>query len=587
MFGLSTILAISASGSSAMNRASGSSTSGGSSSSDASGKPPDQPDLCGGSTGMIMMLLMFFILYMMLNPDLRTSIAIALDGVFSPIFGFDYKYPILTMLAASIFMVFCSTTIRHLMTDWVGIARAQKFMNSYQKEKMDAMTSGNTVKLKKLEELTPEISKNNMTLMVSNLKPMAFTMIFFIIVFPWLWAVYFEELADLGNDFVSLPGIDKWTLSGSINICPGGFNTWILIYIVLSFPVSFLLQNALKYISFTQRIKKTEVKEEKKIQTELQNLEVNIEKLDSRGIQTQKARELLSQSSSNIENKHYGRAMEIITEANEHLENKTRTYERIIGLINQAESMILNAEKKEIRVSEAEKSLENARKALNRNDDTQAIYYAKQSQRQIKESREKHREAEETLSNIKALMYDVRELDTKEVDRTFEKALDAMKEKEYANVITYSKEAKIKAEEISKLNDDAKASIEKLEKLLQNIKHLNLEIADAADLYQQAMDELKHHRYERAQELAEQCNELITQERDNFQNAQESVSFAKLVISNAISFGASIPDAERYAADAESALNIKNYRRAIELANKAKDIAETAKRQQQRLAKRK
>jgi uncharacterized membrane protein (DUF106 family) len=549
-------------------------------------KPADQPELCGGTTGFVMMMMMFLVLFLMINPELRTTIALALDGVFSPIFAFDYQFPVLTLVLTSIFMVFCSTTIRHFMTDWVGIARAQKFMSAYQKEKMNAMTSGNTVKLKKLEELAPQISQYNMTLMASNLKPLAFTMIFFIIVFPWLWAVYFAELQELGYDFISLPGIDKWALNQELNFCPGGFNSWILVYIVLSFPVSFLLQNGLKYISFSYKIKQTEVDQERKIKEQIRDLEQKISDIKFKGVETQRAKQLLSQSQQALEDKRYSHVSELLTEADEHLDKKSQTYDRVNSLIDEAEKMIENANKKGIRIIEAQKSLESSKTALKRNDDTDAIYYAKQSQRQIKEARIKHKEAEETISQLKALMYDLRELKTIDADKSFDKAQNAMNNKDYANVIKYSKETKQKAEEISNLHKEAIDSVNSAKKSIENVKHLDLDIPGAQQLFTKANDELKYDRYESAKEFADQCRDLVKIEQEKYQNAQESVSFAKLVISNAISFGASIPEAESLAADAEQALSLKQYDRAIELANRAKDLAETAKKQQQRLAKR-
>ena len=553
-------------------------------SSDTKGVTPEQPELCGGTTGFLMMMVMFFILFMMINPGLRESIAISLDVVFSPMFAFDYQYPVLTLIFASLFMVFWSTLIRHFMTDWIGIARAQKFMNAYQKEKMDAMTSGNTVKLKKLEELTPEISKHNITLMTSNFKPLVFTMIFFIIVFPWLWAVYFDNLS---YHYITLPGIAKWNLNEPMQVCPGGFSSWILVYIVLSFPISFLLQNAMKYISFTSKLRKSEVKEEGLLENKIATLNEKIEEYSERGIQTQKARELLTQTKQKIMDKDYLHASALIDEADEYLDNKTQTYERIIGLINQAEDMIKNAENKGIKITDAVKSLENSRKALARNDDTHAIYYAKESQRHIKESRQQHKEAEETLSSIKAVLYDLRDVKTTEADSLFNKAQNAMNDKDYSSVIKYSKETKQKAEETSNIYSEAKKSVELAKSNIDNIRHLDLNIPKAQELYKKAETELKINNYSSAKEIAEQCISLVTKEKEKYQNAQESVSFAKLVISNAISFGASVPEAERYAADAEAALDHKDYERAIELANRAKDIAETAKRQQQRLAKRK
>jgi hypothetical protein len=248
--------------------------------------------------------------------------------------------------------------------------------------------------------------------------------------------------------------------------------------------------------------------------------------------------------------------------------------------------MIKNAADKGIRVIDAQKSLDFSKNAFKRNDDTEAIYYAKQSQRQIKEARIKHKEAEETISQLKALMYDLRELKTTEADKLFEKTQNAMDNKDYINVIKLSKETKQKAEEISSFYQEATEAVNSAKKALDNVKHLDLEIPGALQLCTRAENELKYDRYDSAKEFAYQCRDLVKTEQDKYQNAQESVSFAKLVISNAISFGASIPEAESLAEDAEQALSLKQYDRAIELANRAKNIAETAKKQQQRLAKR-
>jgi uncharacterized membrane protein (DUF106 family) len=512
------------------------------------------------------------------------AIAEALDGAFNPIFGFEGKFPIVTLLCTGIFLVFCSTTIRHFMTDWVGIARAQKFMSAYQKERMDAMTSGNTVKLKKLEELAPVVTKNNMVLMASNLKPVAFTMIFFIIVFPWIWMVYMQSHIDF--QFITLPGITKWDLMAEPEWCIFPWGQWIFIYIVLSFPIGFLIQNGLKYITFTYKIKQTESEKERKIEDHFTELETRINEVKDSGIRSDRARELLSQARQNVLEKKYNRATEIITEANEHLDHKAQTHDRITGLIKQAETMINNADKKGIKTDDAEKSLKFARKAINRSDETSAIYYAKQSQRQIKEARKLHKEADIALSSAKALMYDLKDLDTEEADRIFESAKTAMDTKDYLSVIKQTKATKQKAEDISYIYKEAEEAVNNAKTSLGNIRHLDLDVPEASDLFDKANNALNENMYKEAKDLADQCNDLIKTEREKFQNAQESVSFAKLVISNAISFGASVPEAEKIVANAEMALAGKNYDKAIELSNQAKDIAESAKRQQQRLAKR-
>lgn len=549
---------------------------------DQSKQAPPTPELCGGTTGFVMMIVMMLTIFIMFSPDLRFSIANGLDVAFYPIFGFGGKYPALTLVFSAIFMVFCSTLIRHYMTDWIGIARAQKIMSGIQKEKSDAMLKGDTLKLKKLEEFNPEMTKYQMELMTSNLKPIAFTMIFFIIVFPWIWAVF---IPGLDYQFLTLPGTSKWYLLGSLDFC-FGFQSWILVYIVLSFPIGFLIQNGLKYISFSRKIKKTELEQQDKIDDRISELETELSQAKNKGMVMDRSRELLAQAQQSLTEKKYTRASSQVDDAKSYLERKFQSHERTTNLITEAETMLKNAERKGVGVADSAKSLDFARKALKRNDETSAIYYAKQCQRQIKESRKAHKDAEDSLSSVKAILYDLREMNTDEADEIFNQAEKAMVKKKYSEVIKYSKSTKLKAEEIKNLNSDADERLKAVKNSIDSIQHLGLQISGVNEQLAKATQARDKHKYSEAIELADKLLDRINAEKDKFQNAQESVSFAKLVISNAQSFGADVRDAENLLNEAERALIKKDYDSAISAATKAKDIAEQGKRQAQRDKKR-
>jgi uncharacterized membrane protein (DUF106 family) len=545
------------------------------------------PDACGGTSGFITMMVMLFSLFIMFDQGLRLSIAQSLDVVFEPMFAFDYQFPTLTLLAASLFLVFCSTTIRHFMTDWIGQARAQKIMNAYNKEKTNAMMAGNTVKLKKLEEFAPEIQNYQMTLMTTSFKPLAYTMIFFIVVFPWIWAIYIERLTEAGYVFVSLPGTAKWDLTTPLEWCFVPTGSWLLIYILLSFPIGFLLQNGLKYITFSMKIRKAEVERDQVIEDDINTLEVKLDGAHGRGISVDRSRELLNQARDNLEEKKYTRASKLITEAEENLGRRVQANERVNALFAEAESMIKNAEQKNIGVAKARKSLDNAKNAMKRNDDTSAIYYAKESQRKVKEARKQHKEADETLSSLKAYLYDLRDMKTEEADAVFSKAQTAMEKKEYSDVIKYSKSTKTKAHEIKALHKEASDALATANNARDSIKHLGLHIDGIDGILDRAKTAMKNHRYKDTVDHANKVIESINSEKTKFQEAQESVSFAKLVMSNAQTFGADVSESQKLVTEAEIALTKKQYDRTIDLANRAKDIAEQQKRQHQRASKRK
>ena len=162
-----------------------------------------------------------------------------------------------------------------------------------------------------------------------------------------------------------------------------------------------------------------------------------------------------------------------------------------------------------------------------------------------------------------------------------------MDKKDYAEVIKYSKTTKVKAEDIMTINKKAEEAIKSAKKAVESIHHLGLDVPDANDQLNKAQDAMVTNNYEKAFDIANNLIDKINSEKGKFSEAQESVSFAKLVISNASSFGADVSSAENLVNEAELALTAKNYDRVIELANSAKDIAESGKRQQQRMSKRK
>jgi tetratricopeptide (TPR) repeat protein len=183
-------------------------------------------------------------------------------------------------------------------------------------------------------------------------------------------------------------------------------------------------------------------------------------------------------------------------------------------------------------------------------------------------------------------MYDLREIKTEDADQIFEQAIRSMDEKDYSKVVKLSRATKVKAEEIENLHKEASKLINLARNAMDTIKHLGLRVENAEELYNKATVSFSEHKYQETLDLANQLIDLINSEKDKFQEAQESVSFAKLVISNAESFGANVNDAAELVREAETALTEKRYDRAIEVATKAKDIAEQAKRQQQRISKR-
>jgi uncharacterized membrane protein (DUF106 family) len=193
---------------------------------------------------MFIMLMLFMLIF--LNPALLSMIGGAIGAVFYPVIGFEGSLPLLTILFASLIMGLISTLVRHRFINWVEMAKNQKVMSAFNKERRDALMSKNTAKLKKLNELQPEIMKKTMKASTSQLKPMMFIMVIMILFFAWLntflnFDVAYTTFAVPWNSDVPLTSAYV-------------FPYWIMIYFLTSLPMGMMFQRVLKFYSFKKRI---------------------------------------------------------------------------------------------------------------------------------------------------------------------------------------------------------------------------------------------------------------------------------------------------------------------------------------------
>jgi len=188
-------------------------------------------------------ILVFIVLF---NQDIRAKIGAATGYVFDPVIGFEGQYPVLTIFLCGAIMVFFSSLLRHIFTDWKKTARVQATMQTFQKEFREAKLSNNTYKLKKLTEMQPEIMKLQTGMSSGQMKPTIITMLVVIPIFTWLWSGF------IGNpEVVSYPYFDTpWAFHASF-FKSTVFPNWVLIYMTLSIPLSQVLQRAFKMVSWS------------------------------------------------------------------------------------------------------------------------------------------------------------------------------------------------------------------------------------------------------------------------------------------------------------------------------------------------
>ena len=103
-----------------------------------------QPPAMGG-----MLLTMLFMMYIIMNPGIRTGMGNLAKDVLEPQIGFTHEYPALTFLFAGILMISVTTIIRHMLIDWEKTADIQAKMAAYNKEMCEARKSGINARMNK------------------------------------------------------------------------------------------------------------------------------------------------------------------------------------------------------------------------------------------------------------------------------------------------------------------------------------------------------------------------------------------------------------------------------------------------------
>lgn len=212
------------------------------SSSGASGTAAAPPKPKAGS--LMTFVAIAAVMFIMFNEDLRNGIGRWVGVALDPVFGFDGRWPVLTILLAGTLMVLATTLIRHFTTDWLEQARISAYMRSFNKELMAARKENNTYKMKKLQDRQPEVLKMQQEMSAKQMRTMPVTMIVVVPLFAWL--------------FLFLEDLDYWWYSAPWNPQVDMFGTtvfphYILLYMALSIPLGALVQKAMKYASWKER----------------------------------------------------------------------------------------------------------------------------------------------------------------------------------------------------------------------------------------------------------------------------------------------------------------------------------------------
>lgn len=196
------------------------------------------------SSSLPFFVLLMVAMFVLFDQNLRSSLGNAVGAVFAPLFGFNHAFPVLTIFLTGSVALVISAAIRHVSMDWIEMAKNKQVMSKFQKEYRQARLDNNTYKTKKLEKLQPKLMKKQGEVSTGQLKIMPVTLLIFIPIWTWIW----DFLTGMTHYYFDVPWAMHVSLLGKTVIFPN----WILLYMVLSIPLTQIVQHAFKLISWSE-----------------------------------------------------------------------------------------------------------------------------------------------------------------------------------------------------------------------------------------------------------------------------------------------------------------------------------------------
>ena len=200
---------------------------------------------------MVMTIIMIF----------RAQIGSALDSVFKYI-AFDGQYPVLTLIIAGLIMITVSTVVRSVLSDPIQMARNQQIQSDFNREFRQARIENNLFKMKKLQEMQPQIMAMSMEASTQQMKVMPISMIVLLPVYAWVW--FFINPESVGGGLYFADGMAlahmPWAESFDLHTyLMGFFPAWIIVYTMVSMPIGQIENRLLRFYFLKKHLNKLDL----------------------------------------------------------------------------------------------------------------------------------------------------------------------------------------------------------------------------------------------------------------------------------------------------------------------------------------
>ena len=445
--------------------------------------------------------------------------------------------------------------------------------------------SGDTEKESKITVYQQKMMAMQQNMMFTNMKMMVYTMLIAIAIFTWIWADFIEGL-DVAT--LSVPWNLTMQMLDKVNLCcyfP--FPKWILVYMLISFPLGMGIQHALKRYSFSKKLNEAQKEERSKIKDMVEDLEAVLGDFeDEVSFPLDTINDKLSKAKIMYAADDFSGAMEYGHLSMAELEETKKAFYRSQRRVDDIAKAVAKARVDGMNPLELESKIEIARRSLKKGSFKDALNKVQEVSNALKNEKKYYKKTLDEAKEIRSLLYGIRKISPDHFDKHYEEMETDIKKSDYKSALKRSQDMRKQINKLKKHDKSYGKVQKKFEKLLNVGKSLMLKMEDETEEYQIIKALYNSREIEGAVDKAEDLYRKLKNRVAKKTEVSEAFSHAKLIISNAKEYGADVTEVEYKYKDAKNALMVGEDDRAIELLAKATQEAERLKKQISRKKKR-
>ena len=200
---------------------------------------------------MIYMMASILMMIVVFTPGIRNDIGQGMSYILMPIVGFNYQFPIFTIILVAILIGLITSVPRYFFTDWIQMGRIQNRTRAFSKVYNEAMRANQRDKMAKLQKMRMEMSIEQSQLSMNQMKPLMVLTIFTFLLFAWIY--YF--ITKVPYQIIAFP----WAFNVNIATARAWeFPYWFIADILATSAFGYLATSVIKYFDFGHKLRSAE-----------------------------------------------------------------------------------------------------------------------------------------------------------------------------------------------------------------------------------------------------------------------------------------------------------------------------------------